>query len=89
MRLILLLLCLSFLKFIPPSSEMEKREYLYKILVIGDNAVGKSSIVKRYVHNFFTDRYKATVSFQTIVNSQMLISKQKCFHMIKVKDCGW
>jgi len=42
-------------------SVMEKREYLYKILVIGDNAVGKSSIVKRYVHNFFTERYKATI----------------------------
>lgn len=40
---------------------MEKREYLYKILVIGDHAVGKSSIVKRYVHNFFTERYKATI----------------------------
>ena len=45
---------------------MEKREYLYKILVIGDNAVGKSSIVKRYVHNFFTERYKATVSFHLL-----------------------
>ena len=43
--------------------KMEKKEYLYKILVIGDNAVGKSSIVRRYVHNFFTERYKATVSF--------------------------
>lgn len=39
---------------------MEKKEYLYKILVIGDQATGKSSIVRRYVHNFFTDRYKAT-----------------------------
>lgn len=45
---------------------MEKKEYLYKILVIGDNAVGKSSIVKRYVHNFFTERYKATVSSQIL-----------------------
>ena len=42
---------------------MEKKEHLYKILVIGDLATGKTSIIKRYVHNFFSDHYMATVSF--------------------------
>lgn len=40
----------------------EIREYLYKILVIGDVGTGKTSIIKRYVHNIFSVNYKSTVS---------------------------
>lgn len=40
----------------------EIREYLYKILVIGDLGTGKTSIIKRYVHNIFSLNYKSTVS---------------------------
>ncbi|VDD97037.1 unnamed protein product [Enterobius vermicularis] len=34
---------------------------LFKILIIGDVGTGKSSIVRRYVHNLFNQYYKATV----------------------------
>ncbi|KAG0329867.1 rab32, member RAS oncoprotein [Dissophora globulifera] len=37
------------------------REYLYKILVIGDLGTGKTSIIKRYVHNIFSMNYKSTI----------------------------
>ncbi|KAG9321750.1 hypothetical protein KVV02_006750 [Mortierella alpina] len=37
------------------------REYLYKILVIGDLGTGKTSIIKRYVHNIFSQNYKSTI----------------------------
>eukprot|EP00118_Oscarella_pearsei_P000305 m.4656 g.4656 ORF g.4656 m.4656 type:complete len:210 (+) comp11081_c0_seq1:144-773(+) len=39
----------------------EKREHLYKVLVIGDLGVGKTSIIKRYVHQFFSPHYRATI----------------------------
>lgn len=39
----------------------EKREYLYKILVIGELGAGKTSIIKRYVHQFFSPHYRATI----------------------------
>eukprot|EP01080_Neovahlkampfia_damariscottae_P002745 gene2745-4153_t len=39
----------------------EKVEYLYKILVVGDIGAGKTSIVKRYVHQFFSTTYKSTI----------------------------
>ncbi|KAF9316112.1 rab32, member RAS oncoprotein [Podila minutissima] len=39
----------------------EIREYLYKILVIGDLGTGKTSIIKRYVHNIFSLNYKSTI----------------------------
>lgn len=37
------------------------REYLFKILVIGELATGKTSFIKRYVHQFFSDHYRATI----------------------------
>lgn len=36
-------------------------EIVYKILVIGDIGVGKTSIIKRYTNNIFSQNYKATI----------------------------
>ncbi len=55
-----------------------KQEHLYKVLVIGDLGTGKTSIIKRYVHQFFSPHYRATVSsLKFIVNSfsRKLMSK--------------
>ncbi|XP_050343527.1 uncharacterized protein LOC126769029 isoform X1 [Nymphalis io] len=48
---------------VPPSgaSGGERREHLYKILVIGELGTGKTSIIKRYVHQFFSQHYRATI----------------------------
>ncbi|KAG0017898.1 Ras- protein Rab-38 [Entomortierella chlamydospora] len=44
-----------------PQYPTDIREYLYKILVIGDVGTGKTSIIKRYVHNIFSTNYKSTI----------------------------
>ncbi|XP_056395559.1 ras-related protein Rab-38-like [Hyla sarda] len=38
-----------------------KREFLFKVLVVGDLGVGKTSIIQRYVHNIYSHCYRATI----------------------------
>ncbi|XP_017291923.1 ras-related protein Rab-38 [Kryptolebias marmoratus] len=38
-----------------------QRERLLKVLVVGDLGVGKTSIIKRYVHQVFSQHYRATI----------------------------
>ena len=42
-------------------SNRPKNELLYKILVIGELGTGKTSFIKRYVHQFFSQHYRATI----------------------------
>ncbi|KAM4620373.1 ras-related protein Rab-38 [Polymixia lowei] len=38
-----------------------QQEHLFKVLVIGDLGVGKTSIIKRYVHQIYSQHYRATI----------------------------
>jgi len=50
---------------IPPTigtgEDTEHNELLYKILVVGDISVGKTSMIKRYVHKIFAYNSKPTI----------------------------
>uniref|UniRef100_A0A0K8SPQ7 Ras-related protein Rab n=1 Tax=Lygus hesperus TaxID=30085 RepID=A0A0K8SPQ7_LYGHE len=46
---------------VDPAGIGSKKECLYKILVIGELGTGKTSIIKRYVHQFFSQHYRATI----------------------------
>uniref|UniRef100_F6R0U8 Ras-related protein Rab n=2 Tax=Ciona intestinalis TaxID=7719 RepID=F6R0U8_CIOIN len=39
----------------------QRKEYLFKVLVIGELGVGKTSVIKRYVHQIFSQHYRATI----------------------------
>ncbi|KAL3872531.1 hypothetical protein ACJMK2_035754 [Sinanodonta woodiana] len=45
----------------PAANRVQVKEHLYKILVIGEFGVGKTSIIRRYTEDFFSDNYKLTI----------------------------
>jgi len=42
-------------------NQVKKKRELYKVVVLGDYSVGKTSIMERYVNNKFSQSYKATI----------------------------
>jgi len=53
----------------------EEYDYLFKILLIGDAAVGKSSILLRYADNLFNESYMSTIGIDFRIKSFELDGK--------------
>eukprot|EP01120_Amphizonella_sp_Union-15-10_P013331 TRINITY_DN616_c0_g2_i1.p1 TRINITY_DN616_c0_g2~~TRINITY_DN616_c0_g2_i1.p1 ORF type:complete len:224 (+),score=41.46 TRINITY_DN616_c0_g2_i1:89-760(+) len=57
------------LNTITRDEETDKEQHLYKVLVIGDYAVGKTSVIKRYCEGYFTPNYKLTIGVDFAVKT--------------------
>jgi small GTP-binding protein len=57
-----------------PSSEAKPKKVKSKICLIGEKAVGKTSLIRRYVTNMFDDRYITTVGTK-VSKKELLIKK--------------
>ena len=53
------------------------RPYNFKILILGDSGVGKTSLMNRYVNSTFTERYKATIGADFLAKT-ITIEDKKC-----------
>jgi small GTP-binding protein len=49
---------------------MEKRKFIRKVCLLGDGGVGKTSLIRRYVYDVFSDQY--IVSFGTKVTKKVM-----------------
>lgn len=60
-----------------------KKEYLSKILVVGDVGTGKTSFIKRSVHGIFSPHYRSTVGVDF---AQKLINSGNILHRLQFWD---
>ena len=54
---------------------MDEFDYLFKILLIGDSSVGKTSILLRYVDNAYSAEFQATIGVDFKVMTKTINSK--------------
>eukprot|EP01121_Diplochlamys_sp_Union-15-3_P010224 TRINITY_DN284_c0_g3_i2.p1 TRINITY_DN284_c0_g3~~TRINITY_DN284_c0_g3_i2.p1 ORF type:complete len:248 (-),score=42.09 TRINITY_DN284_c0_g3_i2:136-819(-) len=57
------------LNTITKDEDTDKEQHLYKVIVIGDYAVGKTSLIKRYCEGYFTPNYKLTIGVDFAVKT--------------------
>ena len=56
------------IEFIPESKINQSDNYInFKLIIIGDTGVGKSSVLKRAVKNIFDENYQATIGFEFLL----------------------
>ncbi len=59
---------------------MDEYDYLYKLIIIGDSGVGKSSISQRFAENTFTESFIQTIGIdfktKTVEHGHELIKLQ-------------
>ncbi|PSS32625.1 Ras-related protein like [Actinidia chinensis var. chinensis] len=58
------------------SSEDEGEEYLFKVVIIGDSAVGKSNLLSRYARNEFNPHSKSTIGVEFQTQTMEIDSKE-------------
>jgi len=49
-------------------SEDEKRQFVFKIVILGDSAVGKTSLINQYVQHIFEIDYKPSLGVNIVIN---------------------
>lgn len=52
-------------------------DFLFKIVVLGEGAVGKTAIVTRFSHGFFRTDYKTTIGSQFAVKNVEIIKSER------------
>ena len=52
-------------------------DYIFKILMLGDAAVGKTSLSKHYIENAFTPDIRLTVGIQFFIKQEILVEGKR------------
>lgn len=63
-------------------------QYIFKICLIGDAAVGKTSLIRRYVFNKYDDKYITTIGAK-VTKKELKIKHPKNHELVDVKLFIW
>ena len=58
------------------TEEVQEKKYIFKIVLLGDPGVGKSSLITRFVHNRFQASYLMTIGVD-ILSKQLFVEREK------------
>ena len=58
------------------TEEVQEKKYIFKIVLLGDPGVGKSSLITRFVHNRFQASYLMTIGVD-ILSKQLFVERKK------------
>jgi small GTP-binding protein len=61
--------------------EVQGKKYIFKIVLLGDPGVGKSSLITRFVHNRFQASYLMTIGVD-ILSKQLFVGKDEVLFLI-------
>ena len=56
----------------PSDKHVEYREYLFKVVMLGDASVGKTCLINRFCHGTFTAKSTATIGVDFKVTSRII-----------------
>ena len=62
-------------------AEGQGKKYIFKIVLLGDPGVGKSSLITRFVHNRFQASYLMTIGVD-ILSKQLFVGKDEVLFLI-------
>ncbi|CAN1235290.1 Ras-related protein Rab7 [Linum perenne] len=70
-----------------------RRRTLLKVIVLGDSGVGKTSLMNQYVHNKFSQQYKATIGADFVTKElqidDKLVTLQVGFSVLSSSSSIW
>ena len=62
-------------------------DYVFKILLVGDSVVGKSSLVLRYAKNEFKLEFITTIGVDFLTRTEMFDKTKVSFFCLFLEDC--
>jgi len=68
------------------SERSGEKDYAFKAILIGDGAVGKTSLIRRYVEGKFSENYLPTIGSQIYTRTKTLVRKAEARVTLVVWD---
>ena len=59
------------------------RNYSFKVVLLGEGCVGKTSVVLRYVENKFNDKHLTTLQVMNIIQCSVIAHKKSNWSVTK------